>query len=254
MNRHWRVVVLAFVLMTGFTFVTCGDDDDDNDDPYRPYGEDLPACDPYDSDFAWFEIENFASKVMKFVARYGKQPQSCIASLDDGDLEVICDNWSLSLTWLKKTDGFPIQDGQQVNVAASTGLDDWFDIGGCSIVILSEEMDILLFQSDGMTYLASETGPWHAESHEEKVCEYFAGQAQPPSPLDDPFTQVVGLSFSGSLNGLEFSLPAPATAALTEDGEYWAILPIHYVGVFDWAEDTYDGGDDYEFLFQLVKK
>jgi hypothetical protein len=115
-------------------------------------------------------------------------------------------------------------------------------------------MDILLFQSVGMTYSLQKPDHGMRNPMRKKVCEYFAGQAQPPSPLDDPFTQVVGLSFSGSLNGLEFSLPAPATAALTEDGEYWAILPIHYVGVFDWAEDTYDGGDDYEFLFQLVKK
>lgn len=232
------------------------DNDDDNDGPYRPYGEGLPPCDPYVDDFAWFEIENFESKVESFADIYGMEPQLCIAAVDGGNLEVACDDWSLSLTWQKESGQFPIQDGQHVKVLANTYLDDYGDVQNHTIGILSEETDILLFQTDGMIGYWFQGAPWYMRAtSSEVVCEYYADQAQPPSSPDDPFTQVVGHSLSGNLNGnYEFSLPAPQTAAPTKDDEHWAILPLYYVGVWDWSEDCCDDCDEYKFLLQLVKK
>jgi len=236
-------------------------DDDDNDDndnqngeSYRPYGEDLPPCDPYVEDYAWFEIENFAVKVENFFARYGTNVQSCMASVDGNDLEIACADWSLSLRWFKETDLLPVKDGRQVKVTASIGLDDYGDVMSWAIGILDEEMEVLIFQADGMAGYWPADAFLHTTDTAEVVCEYYAGQAQPPSSPEDPFTQVVGLSLDGSLNDIEFSISAPEREAPTEDGEYWAILPIHYLGVFDWTDECYDDCDVYEIFFQLVKK
>lgn len=256
MKALWLMMIMTMVMGAGLSFVSCGDDDDDdndNDESYRPYGKNLPACDPYVDNYAWFEINNFQSKVEDFVARYGTQAQSCVATVVGKGLKIACDDWSLAIAWLNKSIQLPIQDSRQVYIAASTSSFGYDDTIRFSIVMMNEKMEILLFQSDDMGYLSGEDSPWHAEIHQETVCEYYADQEQPPSQSGDPFSQVVGQSLQGNLYGIEFTLPAPQAAVPTEDGEYWAILPANYLGVFDWTENCYDGCFASEFLFQLVK-
>jgi hypothetical protein len=241
--KRWLFLLFVLALFFSLAVFACGDDDDDNDDgddddnnddtadddtPDDSWADGFDPCLPYEADEGWFSFTDYHSKALDFYNIFGEATTACEVSLNADTLVLNCPNdWSITAHWLKGEGGFPLTDGQDVNVIAeNVGLDS----SRSFIWVLDKGGDTLLFYANTDPDNLVDPLP-EADNDFTESCAYLPDDAQPP--MSEPWLEIFGRRWEGMLTGSHFTIESPGHSAISDDGKLIAYLPVGYVGVIE---------------------
>ncbi|MCL4233425.1 MAG: hypothetical protein KJ042_02785 [Deltaproteobacteria bacterium] len=228
------------------------------------FPEGLPACPPFD-DTMFFEtppnevFEQFAEAV------FPAKSIPCTVFLDGGEAQLDCPlGPSVALAWTWPVGHFPFDDGDVVRLYMEYGMDDPAKL---ALAIFDLDVRLLMLAVPSSFFFnTSEIDCVEVDANvnisyvDGYTCEYDLDDA-PPIAWPDPsepdcchWTRVFGLSGSGHIDEIEWTLNYPGDISTSDDGGYYVSLPVNYSGdVYD--EEMPDFANiKQEFALQIVRR
>ncbi|MCL4233426.1 MAG: hypothetical protein KJ042_02790 [Deltaproteobacteria bacterium] len=223
------------------------------------FPEGLPACPPFD-DTMFFETppievyEQFAEAV------FPAKSIPCSVFLDGGEAQFDCPfDLKVPLTWTWSEGNFPFVDGDVVRLYMEYRA---YDPPTYGMAVFDLERKLLALASNYVYMFFSTTLDCvdidsSGEGH--YACEYETSDAPPLAWPDSQdveccgWTRVFGLSRSGHFAYIEWNLEFPGETVISDDGDYYVAMPVHFYG------ETYDEefpdfvGFKQEFAFQIIR-